>query len=150
MLYVQDCMETQPASVKPSASLKQAVDLMISRRVQGLAVVDEENDFLGLLTLGYLLRGFMPEHLTQLSDSYQEEVEEVSIKAFFGSTSGLFLVTDFFTEEVEPLSPGDSLLKAAMEMHRQGYTVLPVVIKGKLAGVLTQSNIMQALFNRSV
>ncbi|MEA3310757.1 MAG: CBS domain-containing protein [candidate division WOR-3 bacterium] len=149
MLRVKDCMDKHPKVITPDASLREAIELMLAERVDGLAVVDEGGRSLGLITLGYLLRGFMPANLSHCPERMLEELEAVNIQAFFGPTSGLFLVADFFKEDVEPLSPEDSLMIAAAEMHRQELLMLPVVEENKLAGMVSRRDVMQAFFEKS-
>jgi CBS domain-containing protein len=142
-------MVKNPKTVTPSSSLREAVKVMLTERLDGLAVVNEDNRCLGVITLGYLLRGFMPDHLLELSEAMLDEVEEVSSHAFFGPTSILFLVADFFKEDVEPLSTEHPLMFAAIEMERQMLSLLPVVEKDKLVGVLHRNSIMQGFFGIS-
>lgn len=149
MLRVKDCMDKDPKVIMPQASLREAIELMLAERVDGLAVVDEDRHSLGLITLGYLLRGFMPANLSHCPERMLEELEAVNIQAFFGPTSGLFLVADFFKDDVKPVSPEDSLMLAAAEMHRQELFMLPVVDKNKLAGMISRRDVMQAFFDRS-
>jgi CBS domain-containing protein len=149
MLRVRDCMIQNPKTVTPGASLREAIEVMLAEGLDGLAVVDERNHCLGVITLGYLLRGFMPDHLRELSEAMLDEVEEVSAHAFFGPTSILFLVADFFKEDVEPLSADLSLMFAGIEMERQMLSLLPVVENDKLVGVLYLNSIMQGFFNMS-
>ncbi len=149
MLRVKDCMNKDPKVITPDVSLREAVELMLAERVEGLAVVDEGGCLLGLITLGYLLRGFMPANLSHCPERMLEELEAVNIQAFFGPTSGLFLVADFFKEDVEPLSPEDSLMHVAAEMHRQELFMLPVVEENELAGMISRRDVMQAFFEKS-
>lgn len=149
MLRVKDCMDTDPRVVTPQASLREAISKMLAEDADGLAVVDDKNHCLGLITLGYLLRGFMPDHLTELSAAMQDEVEQVNITAFFGPTSFLFLVADFFKDDAVALNPDDSLMDAAASMERQMLPMLPVVKGSKLVGVLSRREIMQAFYSRS-
>lgn len=149
MLRVEDCMERKPQTLAPGSTLHDAIELMLSSRLEGLAVADEQGRLLGILTLCYLLRGFMPDHLGELSDASLGELEDVNVHAFFGATRGLFLVADFYKHDVEPLSPGDNLMFAATQMRRQMLGLLPVVSRGKLVGVIYQHNIMRAFFDRA-
>lgn len=143
-------MDRNPAVVTPDSTIREAIEKMLSQKVEGLIVIDEKSRCLGLLTLGYLLRGFLPDHLNELPRAMQDEVESVNIKAFFGVTSNLFLVADFFKEDVVPLSGQDSLMHAATQMQHQRLSLLPVVTREKLAGVISQRHIMQGFFNRSL
>lgn len=149
MLRVEDCMERKPRTVTPGSTLHDAIKLMLDHHLDGLAVVDKQGHCLGLLTLGYLLRGFMPDHLREQPDTLLEELEDVNVLAFFGPTRGLFLVEDFYKHDVQPLAPDNSLLLAATEMRRQMLGLLPVVARGKLAGIIAHHNIMKAFFDKA-
>ncbi|MBD3286426.1 CBS domain-containing protein [candidate division WOR-3 bacterium] len=149
MLRVKDCMDISPETVTPSSSLREAIEIMLDANLEGLAVVGDKKKSLGLLTLGYLLRGFVPDHLRELPETMLEEIEEVNSHAFFGPTSRLFLVADFFKEDVKPLEPDIPLIIAACEIRRQMLPLLPVVKKTKLVGVLYQSQIMRGFLHES-
>lgn len=141
-------MQKRPKTISPETTLRDAVGIMLSDGLAGLTVVNDKRQILGVLTLGYLLRGFTLDHLDQLSDSMVAEVEEVNVQAFFGPTSPLFLTADFFKQDVVPLSPDDSLIFAASEIERQMLEFLPVARKGKLAGVVSRYDLMKAFFNK--
>ena len=57
-------MDPKPRIVSPRDTLKDAVELMLENDLEGLVVVSEANSPLGVITLSYLLRGFVPEHLS--------------------------------------------------------------------------------------
>jgi len=142
-------MQRNPRTVTPAATLRDAVEIMLSERLAGLPVVGEDERLLGALTLGYIMRGFTPEHLGDLPEAMREELEEVDVQAFFGPTSSLFLVADFFKQDVVALSPDEGLLSAASRIERQQLGFLPVTEKGRLVGVVSQQDLMQAFFKRS-
>ncbi len=137
-------------TVTPQTSLREAIQIMLDEDLDGLPVADEKNHSLGIITLGYLLRGFMPDHLQELPEITQNEVEAVNIQAFFGPTSFLFMVADFFKNDVEPVTIDTSLMSAAASMEAQQLHMLPVVKGNKLIAVLTRHDIMQAFFSKSL
>jgi len=141
-------MDADPRTVTPGSTLKEAIQIMLVKHLDGLAVADERGKCLGVITLGYLLRGFMPDHLQQLPETMLNEVEQVTSHAFFGPTSRLFLVADFFKDDVEPLSSQTPLILAAIKMERQVLSLLPVVERGKLVGVLHRNQVMRGFFER--
>lgn len=149
MLKVADCMEARPRTVTPASTLREAIEVMLDEKLEGVAVVNDKNHFLGVLTLGYLLRGFVPDHLRELPETMLEEIEDVNAHAFFGPTSRLFLVADFFKEDVRPLAADTPLIVAACEIRSQMLPLLPVVSKKKLLGVLYQSQIMKGFLKKS-
>ncbi|NLI98730.1 CBS domain-containing protein [bacterium] len=147
MIRVRECMDPNPSSILPRDTLKQAVEIMLSKEHDGIVVVDENMRPLGVITLAYLLRGFVPEHVERLSEALIGELEEVNARAFFGATSGLFLVADFFRTEINAVALDDSLPLAAAEMERQRLDFLPVVDKSRLAGVIRRRDIMRVFFD---
>jgi len=149
MLRVADCMDKKPKTIYPQTTLREAVGIMLKDGLSGLTVVDAKKKIIGVLTLGYLLRGFTPDHLDQLSDGMLSELEAVNIQAFFGATSALFLTADFYKQDIHPLTPELPLLNAAAEMERQMLEFLPVGKNGKLAGVLSRHHLMQAFFSKA-
>lgn len=142
-------MQTKPQTISPETTLRDAVAIMLEKDLPGLTVIDEKKQILGVLTLGYLLRGFTPDHVNQLSEAMIAELEQVNIQAFFGPTSPLFLTADFFKQDVVSLSPDDSLIYAASEIERQMLEFLPVVKKDKLVGILSRFDLMKAFFSKA-
>lgn len=146
MLLVKEYMQKNPRTVTPRSSLREAIGIMLTDQIEGLPVVDDKNHCLGIITLGYLLRGFIPDHLSELSKVMLQELESVNIQAFFGPSSILFLVADFFKEDAVSLAQNLSLMEAAQEMERQMLPMLPVVHRSKLVGAISRRDIMNAFF----
>ncbi len=142
-------MDPNPRVVTPKDTLKDAVELMLENDLEGLVVVNDSKVPLGVITLSYLFRGFVPEHLSQLPDALLGELEEVNARAFFGPTSVLFLVADFFRAEVDSLSPDDSLALAVLEMEHERLGFLPVIEKSQLVGVINRRDVMRVFFDLS-
>ena len=142
-------MQKGPRTISSETTLREAVRLMLSGKLQGLTVVDSKGKIQGILSLCYLLRGFTPDHVNQLSEGILSELEEVNCQAFFGSTSRLFITADFFKQDVRPLSPDDSLIFAASEMERQMLEFLPVSENGILVGTVSRHDLMKAFFDKS-
>jgi predicted transcriptional regulator len=142
-------MDPNPRVVSPGDTLKEAVEKILENDLEGLVVVNDSNSPLGVITLAYLLRGFVPEHLSQLPDALLDELEEVNSRAFFGPTNVLFLVADFFKAEVNSLSPDDPLALAVVEMEHERLGFLPVIEKSRLVGVISRRDIMRVFFDLS-
>lgn len=142
-------MDPNPGVVSPKDTLKEAVEKILESNLEGIVVVNDSNSPLGVITLPYLLRGFVPEHLSQLPDALLGELEEVNARAFFGPSSVLFLVADFFRAEVNSVSPDDSLAQAVVEMEHEHLDFLPVIEKSKLVGVISRRDIMRVFFDLS-
>jgi len=55
-MHVKDLMATEVVSVSPRATIAEAIQLLLARKVSGLPVVDEAGDLVGVLSEGDLLR----------------------------------------------------------------------------------------------
>ncbi|WP_243198169.1 ABC transporter ATP-binding protein [Weissella diestrammenae] len=74
-MTVTELMKTQPATVLPSASIRQAIEIMQQRSVDTLLVVDETHHLLGVMSLAMLDQSF--GHATRVADIYSEDIESV-------------------------------------------------------------------------
>jgi CBS domain-containing protein len=59
-MTVLKAMISQPISLKPDATVKDAVDLFIEKKIRGVPVVDDNNILLGTFTLRRFLSFLLP------------------------------------------------------------------------------------------
>jgi CBS domain-containing protein len=109
-----------PITVPASATLGEAMRLMIQSRTGAVLVTNEKGDLIGILT--------ERDFLTKVAG-------EVGIESL--------PVSDFMTPKPETVSPTDVLAYALGKMDAGGYRHLPVVQSGKPVGVISVRDILR-------
>jgi len=146
-MIVADVMTRNCITIAPGATVEDAVNLMLSRHISGLFVVDEEGDLAGVITEGDLLR--RDELGTQHNRPWWLRllVSPARQAADFARANGRH-VRDVMTEEVLSIGQDASLedVVEAMEKHR--IKRLPVTADGKVVGVVSRSDLLRALIAR--
>ena len=123
----EDVMSRDVVSVRPSTPAQEAWRLMIRHAVKALPVVDERRLLLGIVTL----HDFFVGHEAASASAGQ----------------GAWFVGDIMTREVLTAHPGQDLVDLVPAFSDGGRHHLPVVSHdGRLAGMVTQSDMVAALF----
>jgi len=123
-IEVRTVMNTHPVTVTPDATVKELSQMMLSRKVQQIPVV-ENGKFVGLITSYDLWR--QHEHNASVDDMQ---------------------VRDVMTKKVIKISPKDKLGTAAELFADRRFKTLPVVnLRDELKGMITAFDIIKVVFN---
>ena len=139
-MKVKDVMSKDPFTVDPEAPLGTAMDVMRSKELRHLPVVDEAGQLIGIITDRDLRQAcFAPVVAEYLSARAQRGARQM------GQTLEDLRVRDFMTWVVVTVHPNASLAHAALIMSERRVGSLPVIENGKLVGMLTERDMLQAL-----
>lgn len=138
-LVVRDIMSHRVWSVSPEQSAREAVDLMVRRRVGALPVVGEKAEVLGIVTDRELMSALLPQ-IPRAGD----EADSPKRAAALRDTR----VRDIMSRSVLCIGDDMGLNEVATMMINKGVEQVPVVREGRLVGVLTRSDIIRKLFGR--
>jgi CBS domain-containing protein len=105
----------QPITVRPTATVRDAIQAMLGPGVGSLLVVDDAGKLVGIFSERDLLT-----KVAGLPDSYAD-----------------LLVRQFMTPNPETVAPDDTLAFALHKMDVGGYRHLPVVQEGKPVAVIS-------------
>jgi len=143
-MNVSEIMTRRVISLAPEATVRDAVSLMLARRISGLPVIDAQGVLAGIVSEGDFLR--RPETGTERRRSRW-------LDALFGPADGArryvhahgTRVGDVMTRKVVTVGEHDSLDEVVhlMEVHR--IKRLPVLRDGKVVGIVSRANLMRAL-----
>jgi len=132
---VKACMSGDPIAIDPDASALEALDLMQTHGIRHLPVLDTGRRVVGVLSLDDL-RAALPFSVRLASVASPEERE---LAREWG-------VTEVMTHAPETIREGTPLSDAAQCMASQRIGCLPVVdAEGRLAGLLSETDVLQAL-----
>jgi CBS domain-containing protein len=144
-MLIKDVMTKSVISIDPTASIKDALRLMIAYRISGLPVVDANGRFVGIITEGdFVRRGEIETQGPGLS-WWQDLVAHPGKAAQDYIRTHARIVSDVMTRAVVTIRPDASLGEAADFMAEYKVKRLPVVLDGKLVGIFARSDFMRAL-----
>jgi len=131
-------------AVKKEDSVRKVVIDMIQRHCGSVPVVDDAGTLVGIVTLRDVMLPLYPNYGEYIHDNVHardfEEMQEGYPKVL-EMTAGEVMTADPFT-----VAPDEPILKAASYMGLKNLRHIPVAENGKLQGVITISDINQALF----
>ncbi len=147
MVTVKDIMSKNVITVSPDTEIAQAAKLLLTKRINGMPVVDEAGSLVGILcqsdliaqqksipipSLFTLLDGYIP--LTFLN-RLNREVEKIAA----------ITVGQAMTPHPVTVDPDTDIEKVAALMVEKNYHTLPVVEGGKLVGIVGKEDILKTL-----
>lgn len=131
-LLVRDLMTAEPVTLGPDDDLLSLYDLMDSRHVRHVPVVDEDGELVGLVSHRDLLRSALGQEV-DLPVSLQRDM-----------LRGI-RIAEIMTEDIETIEEDRDIREAAQIMLENKYGCLPVVDDGRLVGILTESDFVRKL-----
>jgi len=130
-MSVAQWMTKSVMTIKPKDTLRHARERLAKYRINQLPVV--VNDKLVGIVTDRDVRDAYPSSLRLF---YGKDIEE------FGDSH---TVEEVMTYNVMAISPQTSLREAAQRLRRQRFGALPVVENGKLVGIITRSDLLDAM-----
>lgn len=112
-------------TIKDTASLKDAVSLMIEEKVNALLVVDDDEKLIGEITVSELLTAIVPDYLDDdviaahfvSNEVFQETVEQASDKQ----------VQFFMSKKITPVTMHEELMTIAVKAISGQHVRIPVI-----------------------
>ena len=147
-MIVADVMTRHCITIAPDATVEEAVNLMLSRHISGVFVVDKTGHLAGVITEGDLLR--RDELGTQHNRPWWLRlfVSPARQAADFTRANGRH-VRDVMTEDVISIAQDAPLEGVVTAMEANRIKRLPVTADGKVVGVVSRTDLLRALIGRA-
>ncbi|QTQ12494.1 CBS domain-containing protein [Treponema parvum] len=133
-MRVKDIMTRNPVYISPSVSVTDAKALMMKQKISKLPVLDESKRLVGIITKNDLNRA-SPSAATTL-DMYE-----------IGYLLSKLTVEKVMHKNVRTVSEDEVVEEAARIMIDNGIGCLPVMKGDLLVGIITESDLFNALIN---
>jgi CBS domain-containing protein len=139
-----DIMTRSVVTIAPNTTIQDAIRLMLGQRISGLPVVDASGELVGILTEGDLLRraetGTEPRHSGWLNflRGPARAAED------FVRSHGRY-VEEVMTRTVYTVEEDSTLEHVVDLMEKRRVKRLPVLKDGRLAGVISRSDLLRAV-----
>ena len=122
-MKVKDLMISNPITIGPRSSISKAIELMKKNSIRHLPVVTKGKILKGFITLSDLKQGLVPSMLEDITFS------------------------DLIIKKPITVHPEDYIDIAAQLIYKYKIGGMPVVDKGKVVGIITESDILRAFID---
>jgi CBS domain-containing protein len=126
-VYVQEIMQSSPTAIQHRAKLREAIDLMSSRHLQSLMVVDEEQRFVGEVSALQLAKILLPHNARVFIGDHPSASADETVADLVARLAPYLdrPVADFVDHEVPTVHPRTPLTEALL-LLRGGALRMPV------------------------
>ena len=144
-MKARDVMTLAVFTVKPTTSVKDVARLFIERRISAVPVVDDQGKIVGIVSEGDLV------HRSEISNQGRRPwwldlmVRDKTLDAEEYIKAHAKRVADVMTRNVITAAPDTSLQEIAETLEKYGIKRLPIVRDGKLVGIVSRANLVQAI-----
>jgi CBS domain-containing protein len=147
-MIVADVMTRNVITIAPDATVEEAANIMLSRHISGLFVVDKAGDLAGVVTEGDLLR--RDELGTQRHRSWWLRlIASPARQALDFTKANGRHVRDVMIEDVVTIPQSAELESVVELMEQHRIKRLPVTADGRVVGVVSRSDLLRALIGRA-
>jgi CBS domain-containing protein len=120
----QDIMVKEILTLKENSSAKDAIRLILDKRISGIPIVSDDMTLLGIIT---------EKDLLQLS--FYDTTEEVT-------------VADIMTREVITMDKDTNLLEICELFLNKNYKRIPITSGNKLVGIISRKDMLKHILNK--
>ena len=142
-----DVMVTKVITVTPDASVQEVARMLLDARISGMPVVGSGGKLVGIVSEGDLLHrvetGTVRRRSWWLALLMGKEVLADEFVKEHGRK-----VRDVMTRDVVTVSPDTPLATIANLLEKNAIKRVPVVTDGKVVGIVSRANLLQALASR--
>lgn len=122
MLTAEQVMTTNVVTIDPNATIHEAIELLISRKISGLPVIDHDNRLVGILT-----------EFALLALAYDHEIAHQTVE-------------QHMTKDVLTVQANTPVNKIADQRIVHRVRRLPVVQGDRLVGMVSRRDVLKALY----
>jgi CBS domain-containing protein len=148
-MQVADIMDRSPVTVSPDATVEEVVRALHDNEIPGLPVVNEGGRCVGIITEADLvMTGEDADlHLPHYIELFGGLIFLESLSHFEDRIRKASAATakDLMTHDPDTVSPDASVTEAARHISRTGHNRLPVVEHGRMVGLVTRLDVLEAL-----
>jgi CBS domain-containing protein len=139
-----DVMVSNVISVGSQASVQEVAEVLLANRISGVPVIGPQGELAGIVSEGDLMR--RPEAGTERRHSWWLDLLTSSqglASDYIKSHSRK--VVDVMTRRVITATPDTPVREIATLLEKHGIKRVPIVADGKVVGIVSRANLLQAL-----
>jgi acetoin utilization protein AcuB len=122
-MKIKDLMISDPITITENSSIQEAIELMKDNSIRHMPVITKGNKLRGFVTLSDLKQGLIPSMVGDIS------------------------LSDLMIKDPIVVDPEDDIEIAALLIYRHKIGGMPVVKKGTVIGIITESDILRTFID---
>jgi CBS domain-containing protein len=141
---IQNVLQVRTARIRQDASVRHAAEIVALSGVSDLMVVDEEDNFVGVLSEGDILRTALPD-IDEILD--EGGTLDDAFQIFLSKSKQLaeLPIAPLIIQEPIVLDPENHVAQAATILIEKQIRLLPVVQDSKLVGTVSRADVCRAV-----
>ena len=143
-MKARDVMVSPVITVKPSTSVREVARTLLQRRISAVPVVDDEGRLVGIVSEGDLLHRSEAGTERRASWWLAPIAGDHSLAAEYIKAHGR-KAADVMTPDVITAAPDTPLDEIAILLEENAIKRVPIVNDGRLAGIVSRANLVQAV-----
>jgi CBS domain-containing protein len=147
MLKVKDIMTREVISVSPETEITDAAKILLEKRINGMPVIDPFGRLVGIICQSDLVaqqKSIPVPSIFTFLDSYLPLTSIKRIDKEIEKIAAL-TVNEAMTPEPVTVSPDTDIEDVAKLMVDKKYHTLPVVVDGKVIGIVGKEDVLKTL-----
>lgn len=149
LMKARDVMVSPVITVKPQSMVRDVAKLLLEKRISAVPVVDESGNILGIVSEGDFLRRVETETERHYSWWLRLLAGDERLATEY-SKSHARKVSDVMSRYVVTAPPDASLSEIALLMEKNCIKRIPIVADGKIVGIVSRANLIQALVSAPI
>lgn len=147
-MKISDVMTPDVVTVRADTNVAEIARLLIERRINAVPVVDDEFFVIGMVSEGdlFLKQKGIPFSLVKAPALFKQWVNPNRIEQIYAESTH-HTAADVMSTEVVTVESSVGIGEAATLMLKHKLTSLPVVVDGRLEGIVSRADILRLLAN---
>ena len=141
-MKVKDIMTKSLVKTKTGYTIREVSRFLLKHHLNSMPVVDDENRLLGIITQADIFRATLLSYEDICKEGIYMEFEEIEERA---GESARKKVEEVMNKPVVTVKEDTSVVKAGSTLLLRGIKQLPVVRDEKLVGIVTLTDVIEAL-----
>ena len=141
---IKDVMRVRTARIRQDSDIRHAAEIVALSGVSDLMVVDDEDNFIGVISEGDFLRTALPD-IDEIRDEGGTLEDAFQIFLDKGKQLAELPITPLIIREPIVLDPENHVAQAATILVDKHIRLLPVVQDSKLVGTISRADVCRAV-----
>jgi len=143
-MKARDVMVSQVITVKPNSTVREVAKTLVDRRISAVPVVDDAGKLVGIISESDLMH--RAEVGTERRFRWWPRLVRGDTSLLFGYIKAhARRAADIMTQNVFTATPETPLDEIAVLLERNSIKRVPIVRDGRLVGIVSRANLVQAL-----